>query len=100
MQLKRGKYQHYKGNFYEVIDCARHSETEEWFVVYKTCYGDYSTWVRPYELFTETVIVNGKTVPRFAYIGTASTRHSQRQKQPDKQQDADPVLQALNESMR
>lgn len=100
MQLKRGKYQHYKGQFYEVIDCARHSETEEWFVVYRTCYGEHSTWIRPYELFTESVVVGEKSVPRFAYVGDTSTHHSQRQKRANKQQTLDPILQALNESMR
>ena len=70
MEIKKGIYQHYKGNRYEVLDTARHSETEEWMVVYKTLYGDFSTWVRPYEMFCETIEVDGKRVPRFEYIGT------------------------------
>ena len=69
MKLKMGRYRHYKGNEYEVIDVARHSETEEWMVVYRTCYGDKGLWVRPYEMFIEKVVVDGKTVDRFAYIG-------------------------------
>lgn len=70
MKLKKGRYRHYKGNEYEVIDTARHSETEEWMVVYRTLYGERSLWVRPYEIFVEKVEVDGKTVDRFAYIGT------------------------------
>jgi len=69
MELQKGRYKHYKGNMYEVLGTARHSETEEWMVVYKTLYGDFSTWVRPYEMFTSTVEVDGKMVPRFEYIG-------------------------------
>ena len=69
MKLKMGRYRHYKGNEYEVIDVARHSETEEWMVVYRTCYGDKGLWVRPYEMFCEKVVVDGKTVDRFGYIG-------------------------------
>ena len=64
-----GRYQHYKGPEYEVLDVARHSETEEWFVVYKLCYGDESTWIRPLEMFTETVTLDdGRVVQRFAKI--------------------------------
>lgn len=68
-QLKPGIYRHYKGNDYEVIGVARHSETEEWMVVYRTLYGDYGLWVRPFEMFTETVTLDsGKTVPRFEAV--------------------------------
>ncbi|MFT7878835.1 MAG: DUF1653 domain-containing protein [Sulfurimonas sp.] len=69
MKLKKGRYRHYKGQEYEVIDTARHSETEEWMVIYRTCYGERGLWVRPYEMFVEKVEVDGKTVDRFAYIG-------------------------------
>jgi hypothetical protein len=61
-----GRYRHYKGNFYEVIDVARHSETEELLVVYRCLYGDYSLWVRPLAMFMETVSVDGQDLPRFA----------------------------------
>ena len=68
MQIEKGLYRHYKGNLYEVILSARHSETEEWMVVYKALYGDEGFWVRPYEMFTETVVVEGKALPRFEKI--------------------------------
>jgi hypothetical protein len=60
-----GRYRHYKGNFYEVMGTARNSETEELLVVYRCLYGDGSLWVRPLEMFTETVIAAGCEVPRF-----------------------------------
>ena len=68
MELKKGLYRHYKGNMYEVISLARHSETEEWMVVYKALYGDEGIWVRPYEMFFEKVEVDGKMIPRFEYV--------------------------------
>lgn len=64
-----GRYKHYKGAEYEVLHCARHSETEEWLVVYKQCYGDEGVWVRPLEMFCGTVSVDdGESVPRFKMI--------------------------------
>ena len=60
-----GKYRHYKGNHYEVLGVAKHSETLEEFVVYKALYGDFSLWVRPLKMFFEEVEVNGKKVKRF-----------------------------------
>lgn len=69
MTIPRGRYRHYKGNFYEVIDVARHSETEEEFVVYRTLYGDFSLWIRPLSMFTEQVEVDGVQQPRFAFVG-------------------------------
>ena len=68
MKLKKGLYRHYKGNLYEVLMTAQHSETEEWMVVYKALYGDEGFWVRPYEMFCEKVEVDGEMVDRFAYI--------------------------------
>lgn len=67
--LPPGRYRHYKGLDYQVIDLARHSETEEWMVVYRCLYGDRSLWVRPLSMFRENVEVAGEDVPRFAYIG-------------------------------
>ncbi|KAA1174187.1 DUF1653 domain-containing protein [Marinobacter salinexigens] len=69
--LQPGRYRHYKGKDYQVIDLARHSETEEWLVVYRCLYGDHSLWVRPLSMFRETVEVAGEQVPRFARIGDA-----------------------------
>ena len=70
--MKTGIYEHYKGPRYEVIDTVRHSETEELMVLYRTKYGDEDLWVRPYTMFFEEVEFDGKTVPRFKYIGKTS----------------------------
>lgn len=67
--VKPGRYRHYKGNFYEVMGVARHSETEEELVVYRCLYGDFSLWARPLAMFTETVEVDGRQVPRFEFLG-------------------------------
>ena len=67
--LSPGRYRHYKGNEYDVIDIARHSETEEELVVYRKRYGDCSLWVRPLEMFLEQVMVEGQSVPRFERLG-------------------------------
>ena len=72
MKLPKGRYKHYKGAFYELIDTARHSETEEWLVVYRTEYGEKEMWVRPLEMFCSSVEIDGREVPRFAYVGDAS----------------------------
>ncbi|MGX5913772.1 DUF1653 domain-containing protein [Aliidiomarina sp. Khilg15.8] len=69
-QLNPGKYQHYKGNFYQVIDTVRHSETEECLVLYRPLYGDQSLWVRPYEMFIESVKLDGNDVPRFKWVSS------------------------------
>jgi len=63
-----GTYRHYKGNLYEVVDVATHSETEERLVVYRALYGESGLWVRPLAMFTETVEVDGESVPRFASV--------------------------------
>lgn len=63
-----GTYRHYKGNLYEVIDVARHSETYEQLVVYRALYGERGLWVRPLAMFTEAVVVDGVAHPRFAPI--------------------------------
>jgi len=63
--IPSGRYRHYKGNDYEVIGIARHSETEEQMVVYRKLYGDGSLWVRPLAMFLEDVTVDGRTMPRF-----------------------------------
>lgn len=68
-QIPTGRYRHYKGKEYEVIGVARHSETAEELVVYRTLYGNFDLWVRPLAMFTETVVVDGVTVPRFQQVG-------------------------------
>lgn len=67
-EIKLGKYRHYKGNEYEVIGIAKHSETLEPMVIYKALYGDNEIWVRPASMWNETVIADGKAVKRFTYI--------------------------------
>ena len=67
--VKPGRYRHYKGNEYTVIGVARHSETEEELVVYRQEYGEHGLWVRPLNMFLETVEVDGKMVARFEYMG-------------------------------
>lgn len=70
--IKLGKYQHYKGNFYEVIGVGRHSETLEEVVIYRAVYdseyGKNCLWVRPKAMFLEKVFVDGQEVPRFTFI--------------------------------
>lgn len=68
-EIKIGKYRHFKGNEYEVIAIAKHSETTEDYVVYKALYGDGGMWVRPASMWNETVERDGKTYKRFTYIG-------------------------------
>jgi cyclomaltodextrinase / maltogenic alpha-amylase / neopullulanase len=72
--IKLGKYRHFKGGDYEVIGTAHHSESLEELVVYQALYysekfGDDALWVRPVEMFSERVEVDGTLVPRFKYIG-------------------------------
>lgn len=66
--IKLGKYKHYKGKEYDVIDVARHSETLEKMVIYRARYGDFDLCVRPLKMFTEDVEVDGKKVPRFQFV--------------------------------
>ena len=66
--LKKGKYRHYKGNLYEVIDIARHSESLEEMAVYRALYGDFGLWVRPLKMFLEDVEIDGKIQKRFQLI--------------------------------
>lgn len=64
-EILPGRYRHFKGNEYEVIGIARHSETEEPMVVYRALYGEGGLWVRPANMWTETVQRNGKCFKRF-----------------------------------
>ena len=68
--MKSGRYRHYKGNEYVVIGVARHSETDEELVVYRPNYGEQGLWVRPKEMFLETVEVDGQQISRFEFIET------------------------------
>jgi hypothetical protein len=68
MTIATGTYRHYKGNNYQVVGVARHSETEEELVVYRCLYGDHSLWVRPLAMFIEQVVVDGCAVPRFVRL--------------------------------
>ena len=68
-EIKVGKYRHFKGNEYEVIALATHSETGERMVVYRALYGDGGVWVRPAKMWEESVERDGKTYQRFTYIG-------------------------------
>lgn len=67
--VEKGIYKHYKGNLYEVLDIANHSETLEKMVVYRALYGEKELWVRPIEMWDELVILqNGKKVKRFEKV--------------------------------
>ncbi len=67
--FRPGRYRHFKGNEYELLYVARHSETREDMVVYRALYGEGGIWVRPAAMWNETVERDGKTQKRFAYIG-------------------------------
>jgi hypothetical protein len=63
---KPGKYRHFKGNMYDVVGVAKHSETQEELVVYRSA--DGVLWVRPKEMFLESVERDGKTMQRFEFV--------------------------------
>ena len=67
--VRPGRYRHFKGNEYQVLGVARHSETEEEMVVYRALYGEGGLWVRPAAMWSEIVDRDGVTQPRFTYIG-------------------------------
>ena len=68
-EIKLGRYRHFKGNEYEVVAIASHSETMEPMVVYRALYGDGGFWVRPAAMWNETVERDGVVYRRFTYIG-------------------------------
>jgi cupin 2 domain-containing protein len=72
--IQPGRYRHFKGNEYTVIGTARHSETLEEMVVYRQEYGEHGLWVRPKQMFSETVTVDGQDLPRFQPLGSSSKR--------------------------
>ncbi len=67
MELKPGIYQHFKGNRYELLYVARHSETLENMVVYRALYGEGGVWVRPAAMWLEHVEKDGYSGPRFKW---------------------------------
>ena len=69
MEIKPGRYRHFKGKEYEVIGVASHSETLEPMVVYRALYGEGGLWVRPAAMWTEQVDREGYSGPRFIYTG-------------------------------
>ena len=69
MELKQGKYRHFKGGEYELLFIAKHSETLEPMVVYRALYGENGLWVRPASMWTEQVCREGYEGPRFQYVG-------------------------------
>lgn len=68
-ELKPGRYRHFKGNEYQLLYVARHSETMEEMVVYQALYGERGIWVRPASMWNEVIERDGKKVQRFTYIG-------------------------------
>ena len=68
-EIRPGLYRHFKGKEYRVLYTATHSETLEPMVVYQALYGKRGIWVRPAAMWNETVTREGKTLPRFTYIG-------------------------------
>jgi cyclomaltodextrinase len=67
--IKPGRYRHFKGNEYEVIGIVRHSESMQELVLYRALYGDGGLWVRPADMFCESIERDGQRMPRFEYIG-------------------------------
>ncbi|WP_448549416.1 DUF1653 domain-containing protein [Thalassotalea fusca] len=66
--IELGRYQHFKGNYYQVLYIAKHSETEELHVVYQPEYGEREIWIRPLSMFTEEIVRDGKTIMRFKKV--------------------------------
>ena len=67
--IRPGRWRHFKGNYYEVIGTARHSETGEELVVYRPLYGERGLWVRPASMWNETVERDGNTYLSFTWAG-------------------------------
>ena len=66
--IQKGRYKHYKGQFYEVIDLVQHSEDEGFLVLYRPLYGEGKLWVRPYEMFVGKVNTDSGQCDRFSYV--------------------------------
>jgi hypothetical protein len=69
--LRKGIYRHFKGNLYQLMDQARHSETQDEYVVYRALYGERGLWVRPLAMFREQIERDGKVMARFEFIRDA-----------------------------
>lgn len=72
--IPKGRYRHFKGGEYEVIDVARDSETQQFVVVYRALYGEHGLWVRPLAMFAEIIERDGRRMPRFEYLGAEESR--------------------------
>lgn len=66
--MKRGVYRHFKGNLYQLLDVARHSETGEKLVIYRALYGERGLWVRPAAMWDEVIERDGQQYRRFTYV--------------------------------
>ncbi len=66
--IRPGRYRHFKGREYEVLGIARHSEDESPMVVYRPLYNDSGLWVRPADMWNETVVRDGRTYTRFLRV--------------------------------
>lgn len=69
--LSIGEYEHYKGKRYQVVGVACHSETGEFLVIYRPLYehvGQPAIWARPYDMFIESLVIGGRTIPRFKKV--------------------------------
>ena len=75
IDIKKGRYRHFKGMEYEVIDIAYHSETCEPMVVYRALYGERALWVRPASMWHETVERDGRVFERVTYLGPNESRN-------------------------
>lgn len=72
-KIQKGVWQHYKGNFYEVLGTAKHTETEEEIVIYRSLYGNFDVWARPLVMFLEQIEFSGVKQPRFKFLEHKST---------------------------
>ena len=72
INIRRGRYRHYKGLLYEVLDTVRHSETLEPMALYRALYGEHGLWVRPAAMFAEQVQFDGRWQPRFLWLADDS----------------------------